>query len=149
MRIHTSMLVRRPILVVFEYLSSPKHLSRWVTGVARADGPLPDEQEVGALLALEHPAGRGQTLSKWEVTAYEPPRSLALRGLDDRAAAVEVRWTLQGVQPDGTRVRVDADIAALSFFQLPPADLEALGLRGIEHDLDRLRQRLETGQGDG
>jgi uncharacterized protein YndB with AHSA1/START domain len=143
-RIHTSMLVHRPIEVVFEYLSSPKHLPGWVTGLARADSPLADEQEVGTLLALERSAERGRVLSTWEVTAYEPPRSLALRGLDDGAAALEVRWTLQGIQPGDTRVCVEADVAMMSFFQLPPADLESIGIRRIQHDLDLLRQRLET-----
>jgi uncharacterized protein YndB with AHSA1/START domain len=143
MRIQTSMLVHRPIAVVFDYLSSPRHLAGWLTGVVRADGPLADEQEVGALLELEHSAERGHAQSTWEVTAYEPPRNLALRGLNDGASPVEVRWTLQGMQPDSTRVRVEADIATMGFFQLPPLDLEALGLRRIQHDLDLLRQRLE------
>jgi hypothetical protein len=139
------MLVHRPIVVVFEYLSSPRRLACWVTGIASADGPLPDEQELGTLLALKHGAERGHARSQWEVTAWEPPRRLALRGLDDRGPAVEVRWTLQGVLSGKTRVCVEADITALSFFQLPPADLEAIGVRRIQQDLELLRQQLETG----
>jgi uncharacterized protein YndB with AHSA1/START domain len=147
-RIHTSMLIHCPIGVVFEYLSSPNRLSHWVTGVARANGPSLEDSEVGALLALELSAERGHAPINWEVTAYEPPRSLALRALDDGGAAVEVRWTLHGLQRDDTRVCVEADVSTMSFFHLSSADIEAIGIRQIDQDLDLLRQRLETADVD-
>jgi hypothetical protein len=103
-----------------------------------------NEQEVGELLTLEYSAPEAHVLSKWEVTAFEPPRSLALRAVDEGEAAVEVRWTLQGVRAGNTRVCVEADITSKSFFLLSRSDLEAVGTRRIQHDLAVLRQCLET-----
>ena len=143
MRVHASILIQRPIAAVFGYLSAPDQLPGWVAGVATADGPPPDQQEVGATLALHRTAPPRRTRSTWEVTAYEPPRTLALRGLDN-GAGVEVRWTLEAVPSGATRIWVDADLTAVGFFQPAPTHLEALGTRQVQADLEVLRRRLEA-----
>ena len=145
MRVHASVLVQRPIEVVFEYLSTPEQLPEWLAGVAAVHGPLPDQQEVGSILVLDRRRPLGHTRSTWEVTAYEPPRSLALRGLDDAAARPEVRWTLEGVPPGATRVGVEADLDAASFFQPTATDLAELGMRQVQDNLQVLKQRVEAG----
>jgi uncharacterized protein YndB with AHSA1/START domain len=142
MRVHASILIQRPIASVFAYLSTPNHLPGWVAGVATADGPPPDQQEVGATLALQRAISAGHVRSIWEVTAYEPPRTLALRGLDNGAA--EVRWTLETVPSGATRIWVDADLTTVGFFQPAPTHLEALGTRQVQADLEVLRRRLEA-----
>ena len=143
MRVHASILIQRPIAAVFAYLITPDQLPGWVAGVATADGPPPDQQEVGATLALHRTAPPGRTRSTWEVTAYEPPRTLALRGLDN-GAGVEVRWTLEAVPSGATRIWVDADLTAVGFFQPAPTHLETVGARQVQDDLELLRRRLEA-----
>jgi uncharacterized protein YndB with AHSA1/START domain len=149
MRVRASILVQRPIAVVFAYLSTPDLLPEWLAGVAAVDGPPPDEQEVGSTLVLERHSPLGYARSTWEVTAHEPPRSLALRGLDDGAARAEVRWTLEGLPSDATRVGVEADLDAASFFQPTATDLAELGTRRVHDNLQVLKHRLEAGQGTG
>jgi uncharacterized protein YndB with AHSA1/START domain len=148
MRVHASILIRRPIAAVFAYLITPSRLSCWVAGVATADGPTPDRQGLGATLLVRTTARSGTVRSSWEVTAYEPPRTLALRGLDD-APGVEVRWTLEGLAVDATRVWVEADVHALGFFQPDPTHLEELGARQVHDDLEVLRRRLEGDAPEG
>jgi uncharacterized protein YndB with AHSA1/START domain len=148
MRLHASVLVQRPIEAVFEFLSTPEQLPRWIASMDSAYGPSSGDNEVGATLALEYrvPAGRARTT--WEVTAYEPPRSLALRGLDqDGGRGVEVRWTLERLPSGATCVRVETDLTASGFFQPELTDLADIGGRQVQHDLERLSQRLETEDG--
>ena len=148
MRVHASILVQRPITAVFAYLSSPDHLPGWVARLARADGPPRDELEVGATLILQRAAALGHARSTWEVIAYEPSRSLALRGLDG-SAGVEVRWTLEGVPSGSTRVWVEADLEAASFFQPAATDVAELGTRQLQADLQVLKRHLEAGEEAG
>ena len=143
MRIHASVVIQRPIGVVFDYLSTPSHLPCWVAGVATADGLAADRQEVGATFVVQR---TGLARATWEVTAYQPPRSLALRGLDD-AIGVEVRWTLEGIPSAATRVRVEADLRAVGFLPPSPMDLAEMGTRQIHDDLKSLRHRLEDDTG--
>jgi uncharacterized protein YndB with AHSA1/START domain len=142
MRVHASILIQRPIAAVFAYLSRPDRLPSWVAGVAAADGPTPDRQGVGATLVVERTAPVGLARLTWEVTAYEPPRTLALRGLDD-GAGVEVCWTLEGVPSGATRVWVEADVQAVGFFRPEPGRLDELGARELQDNLEVLRRRLE------
>jgi len=141
MRIQASILIRRRINAVFSFLSTPVCLPSWVAGVTIADGLQVEEQGVGATFVLQRAGCTGR--STWEVTAYEPPRALALRGLDEVAGA-EVRWTLEGVPSGATRVWVEADLAVVSFFQPVPRQLEQMGTRQLEVDLEVLRSRLEA-----
>jgi uncharacterized protein YndB with AHSA1/START domain len=143
MRVHASILIQRPIAAVFAYLCQPDRLSCWVARVAAADGPSLDRQGVGATLVVERTAQVGRARSTWEVTAYEPPRTLALRGLDD-GAGVEVFWTLEGLPSDATRVRVEADVQAVGFFRPEPRHLAELGARPVQDSLEVLRRRLEA-----
>jgi uncharacterized protein YndB with AHSA1/START domain len=150
MRIHASILVRRPIAAVFAYLSTAEHLPAWLDGVAGAEGPALDEQDVGATLTLQRAACWDQpSRSRWEVIAYEPPRSLALRGLDHATTGAEVHWTLEGLPSGATRVRVDADLDTTSFFQPASADLAEFGTRQVQTELQALRRHLEAADGGG
>ena len=143
MRVNASILIQRPIGAVFAYVGTPDYLPSWVAGVVTSDGPSSERQEVGATLVVQRAADPGRAHSTWEVIAYEPPRTLALRGLDD-GAGVEVRWTLEGVASGATRVRVAADFATLSFFPPTPAHLHEIGARQVQDDLEALRCRLEA-----
>jgi hypothetical protein len=147
MRVHTSVLIQRPIATVFGYLSTPGRVPCWVSGVATAYGPLPDELGVGATLELANITSLGTIRSSWEVTAYEPPRSLALRGLDG-ARGVEVRWTLEGTPSGATRVWIESDLLAIGFFHPAASQVQELGVGRLQEDLDALRRRLEDGEID-
>jgi uncharacterized protein YndB with AHSA1/START domain len=142
MRIHANILIQRPILTVFSYLSTPASLPCWIAGVVAADGPAPDQQEVGALLIVERTAQAGRARSTWEVISYEPPRTLALRSLDGVGA--EVRWILEAAPPWATRVWVEADVQAVCFFELEPRHLDNFGTRQLQDNLEVLRSRLEA-----
>ena len=126
----------------------PDHLPGWVAGLARADGPPRDELEVRATLILQRAAALGHARSTCEVIAYEPSRSLALRGLDG-SAGVEVRWTLEGVPSGSTHVWVEADLEAASFFQPAATDVAELGTRQLQADLQVLKRHLEAGEEAG
>ena len=147
MRVHTSILVQRPIAAVFAYLSAPDQLPQWLAGVAAADGPPSDGQEVGVTFALQRRTPFDQARSTWEVTAYEPPRSLALRRLEQATSGAEVCWTLEGLPSGATRIRVEADLTAASFFQPAATELAELGTRQVQRDLQVLKRHLEVGQG--
>lgn len=142
MRIHANILIQRPILTVFSYLSAPTNLPCWVAGVVAADGPAPERQGVGALLSIERTAQAGLARSTWEVISYEPPRTLALRSLD--GARVEVCWILEAAPSGATYVWVEADVQAVCFFELEPRHLDNFGTHQLQDNLEVLRSRLEA-----
>jgi uncharacterized protein YndB with AHSA1/START domain len=139
MRLRASILIQRPIAAVFAYVSRPDYLPSWVTGVVTAEGAGPERQGVGALLVVGRPGAGGLVRSTWEVIAYEPPRMLALRALDDRAG-VEVSWALERASSGATRVSVEADMLAIGFFGSQPGYLEESILRQLQADLEVLRR---------
>jgi hypothetical protein len=143
MRLHGGILVERPITAVFDYLCRPDRLPFWVSGVQSADGASPDRQGVGATLVVERRGSLGPVRSTWELTAYEPPRTLALRGLND-CAGLEVFWTLESAWSGATRVLVEADMHTVGFFRCEPGYLEESGARQLHADLELLRRRLEV-----
>jgi uncharacterized protein YndB with AHSA1/START domain len=143
MRVTASILIQRPITEVFSFVSTPGYLPAWVAGVAAVDGPTPPEQGVGETLVVQGISGLGLVWSTWEVTSYEPPRTLALRCLDDRRA-IEARWTLEGCCSGATRISVEADLTAVSFFPPATVDLKELGTRQLQADLEILRRHLEV-----
>jgi hypothetical protein len=141
-RLHAGILVQQPIAAVFAYLCRPDRLSSWVTGVLSAEGASPERQGVGATLVVERAGSVGDVRSIWEVTAYEPPRSLALRGLDD-SAQVEVFWILESASSGATRVSVETDISTVGFFGSEPGCVEESGTRQLHADLEVLRRHLQ------
>jgi uncharacterized protein YndB with AHSA1/START domain len=144
MRVHASVLVQRPIDVVFEYLSTPEQLPRWLAHVVSAHGPLPHDNQVGATLGFEYSAPVGRARSTWEVTAYEPPRSLALRRLDQGGCGAEVHWTLERLPSGATCVWLETDLTTSALFQPSSTNLTDIGSREVQHDLEILSQRLEA-----
>jgi uncharacterized protein YndB with AHSA1/START domain len=75
----SSILIKRLITTVFEYVSTPGCLASWVAGVTIADGLPPELQGVAESVIVQRYACSGSRRSTWEVTAYEPPRALALQ----------------------------------------------------------------------
>ena len=63
--------------------------------------------------------------------------------------AHEVRWTLEGLPSGATRVRVEADLDAVSFFQPAATDVAELGTRQLKADLQVLKRHLEAGEEAG
>jgi hypothetical protein len=143
LRVSASILIQRSITEVFAFMSTPSYLPAWVEGVAAVDGPASPDQEIGETLAVRGSSSLGLVWSTWEVTNYEPPRTLALRCLDDRHA-IEARWTLEGCRAGATRISVEADITAVGFFPLASVQLKELGTRQLQADLDVLRRHLEA-----
>lgn len=148
MRLTASILIQRSIAEVFAFVSNPAVLSSWVAGVAAADGPTPPEHGIGETFVVQGSASPRPASSTWEVTSYEPPRSLALRCLDDTRAS-EARWTLEGCHSGATHVRIDADLTAIGFFPPASVHLKALGTRQLEADLQHLRSQLEDDTAGG
>ena len=60
-----------------------------------------------------------------------------------------MRWTLEGVPSGSTRVWVEADLEAASFFQPAAMDVAELGTRQLQADLQVLKRHLEAGEEAG
>jgi len=143
MRLRASVTIQRRITTVFEFLTTAGSFPAWVAEVIGADGPAAEGMGIGAQLVVHTQGLVGEVSSTWEVTAYEPPRRLAVRQLLDGGPCVEARWTLAGAAPAGTEVWVVADIEAASFFRPAAARLQAVGSQQLQDDLERLRRVLE------
>jgi hypothetical protein len=121
MRVRTSVLVQRPIDVVFERLTSA------------------DEK-----LSFEYLSPSGGSPTTWEVTAYEPPMRLALRQFDEVGGGLEMRWTLERLPSGATCVWVEADLTPSGLLPPRSIDLAEIGRRQVQHDLEILSRRLEA-----
>jgi hypothetical protein len=137
MRIDGTTVIRRPVEVVFEYVSDVSNDRNWRTGLDEsriADGATVKVGTVGTSRA-------GDTEVKWRVDVYEP--------------AHRIEWTLIGgpfpgrggyrLEPIGgsTRFTLLADIEPTGVYKLLGPLFRWFGCRRNRADVEKLREILE------
>jgi uncharacterized protein YndB with AHSA1/START domain len=141
-RIDFTVDVARPPQDVFDYLSDLERLPEWQSSAiaSRADGPLARGSRV-----VEKRRIMGREIeNELEVTAYEPPRRLALKALRG-----PVRFTVDHelVEDAGaTSLHVVAEAATGRLMKLAHPLLARTAEEELRSDFERLKQLLESGE---
>jgi carbon monoxide dehydrogenase subunit G len=100
--------VDRPLEEVFAFVGDFVNSAAWDPGVAEARNVTEGPVRVGTRYELIVLFNGKRLPMTYEVTAYEPPHRVELRGMGSTVSAVDdIRF--EGT-PDGTRIRYAADL---------------------------------------
>ena len=141
-RVEASVDINRPIEDVFAYLADPTKAPEWMSGIVEntveGGGPIHAGSRIKGVVKI---------LRKFdftaEVTKYDPPHTLAVRGVFGPGNKGQDEKHLESIG-QGTRVRRRFELDTTGLFMLADPVLEALGKRGIETDLQTLKALIEA-----
>ena len=134
--------IDRPIEEVFAYLAHPTEAPQWMSGIVECTveggGPI----HVGSRIK-----GVMKMLRKFdftaEVTKYEPPYTLAIRGVFGPGGKGRDEKRLESIGR-GTRVHYSAELETSGLFKLAAPLLGTLLNRTAETDLQALKALVEA-----
>jgi uncharacterized protein YndB with AHSA1/START domain len=143
MAIHESVEIARPPDEVFSYATDPARLTEWQDKLLEANMETEGPVGVGSRMTQKRDVGLGTRTFTAEVTAYEPPRLFAFRGVDGPIRP-EGKVTFEPLD-DGKRTRytIDMDFKGhgLGVLLLPLVRRDAG--KEIPHSLTHLKQKLD------
>lgn len=102
MRVERSVTIERAIEEVFEYISMPENDPEWVSVALRHERTSPGPMCVGATTREEIGFLGRRVRYTWEVSEYDPPRSIAFRSTSGPVTG-RIRMRLE---PAGTATTV-------------------------------------------
>ncbi len=141
--LHEELEVARPIDEVWTFVSDFANSATWDPGVAEARKVTEGPVAVGTRYELMVIFNGKQLPMTYEVTAYDPPNRVELRGTGERVLAVDdIRFAST---PAGTEIRYKADLRLRGLLRLAEpltrSRFDAIGKAAI----DGMRRTLETG----
>lgn len=139
----SSVVIRRPLEVVYAYMDDVKRERDWQPALRSASKEPPGRTEVGTRKSYESEFLGRRVRNTYKVVELEPMRRVVQKTLPGSSAEIwsEVRWD---PHPDGTRVTLTVDARPAGILKLiPRAFLESATRRELEESLDRLRRELE------
>jgi uncharacterized protein YndB with AHSA1/START domain len=140
----SSILIARPIEDVFAVLTDVTKTGRWFPADVEEKWTSPPPHRIGSTRRATVRVLGMRLSNDAVVTAYQPPHRAAMRGLS-RSAPFEVELAFAPVG-GGTRVEVDASLAATGPMKLlAPAFSRWYG-RAWQRGLARLKELMESGR---
>ena len=143
MRVEESTLIRRPVDEVFAFAANPKNDPRWASAVAEStqisEGPLGVGTRFAQVLRL---LGRRLEVT-FEVTEYDPNRSLQIGRFSGRLRSTRGRRIFEPA-PTGTRVTFAGEGGSGLFLNLLEPLVSAAAKRAARRDLTNLKAVLEA-----
>jgi len=144
MKVEESIVIGRPVDYVFAFAADPKKDPLWASAVAESsqisEGPLGIGTRFTQALRL---LGRRLEIT-FEVTEYEPNRSLQIGRFSGRLRSAVGRRTFEPA-PAGTRVTFAGEGGSGLFLNLLEPLVTAAAKRAASRDLANLKAVLEAG----
>ena len=138
--------VARPPGAVYAYVTDPSRFPEWQHDVMRVRVEEGRPPGVGARFATTRRIGRLEQTTAQEVTAADPPRRWAARGVDGpfRPSAEVTVEPLDGGA--GSRVTFALDFEGQGIGRLLPLEvIRRMAARGAPRSYRNLKERLERG----
>jgi uncharacterized protein YndB with AHSA1/START domain len=142
----TSTEIARPPEDVFSYVTDPSHLAEWQESVVSSRSDESGPPHVGTRVSQTRRMGRGERTMTSEITAIEPPKSWAVRGIDGPVRGM-VKGTVEPLD-DGARSRVtiELDFEGHGIGKLlVPLVARRQAQQQMPTNMQRLKERLESG----
>jgi carbon monoxide dehydrogenase subunit G len=139
--------VSAPAAQLFDYLASIDNVGEWQSGVRSvrqtSDGPV----GVGTTAVIERQLAGQHIKAPLRITAYEPPRRLALTS---EASGVTLDAELEVAEVDGGRARLTyrIEINASGFMRFIEPMIASTAEADLEDSLRRIRDRFAEPGGD-
>lgn len=146
MRFEAEVTIHRPVSEVFTFLSDIERIPQWVTEMRGVRPTSPQPIAVGSTFDAEASFLGRSLRSPHTVTGYEPERLFAYRA-EGGPLPGTLHYGFTAV-PEGTRVRVEAEVTPHGAFRLAGPLLRRAGRRVYVRSLERLKGVLENGGAD-
>lgn len=132
---------------VFAFLSDSANNPTWQAGMRRCVWTTPPPIDVGSRYEQEA-RFLGRTIrSSFEVTAYEPGRSVRIETIEG-SFPITVTRSVEPVDHGRTLVRARIEGDASGFFRIAEPLLRRMVQRSVDGDYARLKQLLESDTSD-
>jgi|SRR5947209_11907212 len=130
---------------VFAYLDQLDRHREWQTQIVSAEVLTEGPPRVGTRVAETRKVGGREQRFTWEITAHEPPRRSAFRGIDGPVRPVGTVTIEPADDGASSRVRIDFDLEGYGLGKLFAPLARRHARKSIPEDQRRLKERLEAG----
>lgn len=145
MKLQARRQIDRPGEEVFAFVSDASNNPRWQKGQRSCVWTSPPPTGVGSTYEQEARFLGRTVTSRFEVTEYEPGRSITIRSTEG-SFPITVRRSVEPLGDGRSRVTAEIEGEPGGFFRLVGPALRRLAQRSVDADYDRLQQLLETGE---
>jgi uncharacterized protein YndB with AHSA1/START domain len=142
MDLAVSIVIARPVEVVFAYISNYKHDSQWRAGIIEMTQTTPGRTQIGTKTREVARFFGKKRVTPAEITQYEPNRKVAFAGLMANSVPVSGSRTVER-RGDQTRFIYQAKVELSGFSLLVEPLMAAILRRRFMSDLRCLKERLE------
>ena len=144
-RIHTAIVIAKPIDAVFEYVTTPAHWPEWHPASLSVSTGADHSLAVGEQVREEFKVAGRRGSATWTVRQREAPARWVIDGQSDGGSSATITYTLSSL-PTGTRFERELVYGApsLLFALLNRFSLRAQITAESETALRRLKQVLEA-----
>lgn len=145
MDLTVSIVIARPIEVVFSYISNYEHDSQWRSGVIEMTQTPPGDAHIGTKTREVALFFGKKRVTLAEITHYEPNRKIAFAGLMANSIPVSGSRAIERIG-DHARFIYKAKVELSGFYLLIAPLMAAILRRRFTHDLQRLKDQLEVAE---
>lgn len=143
MRLGAQRDIDRPANEVFAFVSDASNNPRWQTGQRSCVWTSPPPVGVGSTYEQEARFLGRTVTSRFEVTEYEPGRSITIRSTEG-SFPITVRRTVEPLGDTRSRVTAEIDGEPGRFFRLAGPLVRRLAQRSVDGDYERLKHLLDA-----
>lgn len=143
MDLHVRRHINRPAREVFDFIANAANNPRWQKGMRSCVWTSSGGLRIGATYRQEARFLGRTVRNDFEVTEYEPGRSITIRSLGG-SFPITVRRSVEPVGPHSSQARADISGEPGGFFRVAGPLLQRLAQRSVDADYDRLRGLLES-----
>lgn len=141
-QIYLSMLILRPVWVVFNFIATPENNPEWQYGSLASVKTSLGETQVGTIFSsFGHFMGR-RIQSDFEVTEFETNRGYGFETISG-PIQLQTSYTFEAV-PHGTNVIVSSLINPGGFFKLVDPIVARIARKQFNENLVRLKELIEA-----
>lgn len=144
LRMEESVEIARPVEDVYAFLANIDNFPQWSGAVVEANRPATDALGVGHTFTLAQKFLGRRFDSPCEVTALEPNRRFGYRTIGRVPLPFSFDFTFEPTD-GGTRLSVVVESESGSFVNLAGPLFERAGRRQVNHDLETMKDILESG----
>jgi uncharacterized protein YndB with AHSA1/START domain len=142
MDLSVSIVIARPVEVVFAYISNYEHDSQWRAGIIEMTQTPLGRTQIGTKTREVARFFGKKRITPAEITQYEPDRKVAFAGLMAKSVPVSGSRTVER-RGDQTRFLYQAKVELSGFSLLIEPLMAAILRRRFMSDLRCLKERLE------
>jgi len=142
-QVESSVLVKRPIKEVFDFVTTPENDAHWYIGVESRDHTPGEPAGVGSTSMSEIRFLGMPVKVVWEVIEYDAPQKIGVKTIEG-PVSVEARYTFEPVNGDQTKITVHGEADVGDIFSLADPLVERMAQRQWDASFENLKDVLES-----